>query len=71
MYRERISNPVKNTPCTASAVFGGVIALAAVLALVAAFLTAWACCLWLPLWTVWTVAAGGLACCGWIGWKSI
>ena len=71
MYRERISNPAEKTPCTAPAVFWGVIALIALLALVAAFLGVWACCLWLPLWTVWPVAAGALACCFWIGWKSI
>ena len=71
MYRESISNHAENTPCTAPAVFGGMVALLAVLALVAAFLAVWACCLWLPLWTVWAVGAAALAGCFLIGWRSL
>lgn len=71
MYCERISNHAENTPCTAPAVFGGMVALLAVLALIAAFLTVWAYCLWLPLWAVWAAGAVALACCFWIGWRSL
>lgn len=69
MYQHMILDNAKNTPSTAPAVFGGMVALLVVLALVAAFLVVWACCLRLPLWTVWAVGAVALACCFWVGWK--
>lgn len=71
MYYETILNHAENTPCTAPAVFGGMVALLIALALVAAFLTVWACCLWIPLWTAWAAGAVALACCFGIGWRSL
>lgn len=71
MYCETISNHAENTPCTASAVFGGMVALLVILALVAAFLAVWACSLWLPLWAVWAAGAVALAECFVIGWRSL
>lgn len=71
MYRETISNHAENTPCTAPAVFGGMVALVVVLALTAAFLAVWACCLRMPLWTVWAAGAVALAFCFSIGWRSL
>lgn len=65
-----IENHAKNAPCAAPAVFWGMVALLGVLALLGAFLTVWAACLWLPLWTVWAAAAVALAVCFWIGFTT-
>lgn len=72
MYCERIETPAENTPCTASAVFGGVITLLAVLALLGAFCVAF--CAFpavLPLWSVWVAGGVALAVCFCVGFKAV
>jgi hypothetical protein len=72
VYCDRIENPTKNTPSTASAVVGGVIALLAVLALLGAFCVAF--CAFpaaLPLWSVWIAGGVALAVVGGIGVKAV
>lgn len=72
MYCERIETPAESTPCTASAVVGGVVALLAVLALLGAFLVAF--CAFpaaLPLWSVWIAGGVALAVCFCVGFKAV
>lgn len=72
MYRERIETPAENTPCTAPAVFGGVVALLAVVALLGVFLAVWAAFpAALPPWSVWIAGGVALAVVGGIGFKAV
>lgn len=72
MYRYTLSNNAKNAPSTAPAVFGGVVALLAVLALLGAFCVAF--CAFpaaLPLWSAWIAGGVALAVAGGIGFKAV
>ena len=67
-----IRNRTIKAPSRLRACLGGMVALLAALALVGAFLAAF--CAFpavMPLWTVWPVAAVGLAVCFVVGVKSI
>lgn len=72
MNQHTTSNNAENTPCTASAVFGGVITLLAVVALLGAFLAAWAAFpAALPLWSLWIAGGVAIAVVGGIGFKAV
>jgi hypothetical protein len=72
MNQHTISNNVNNTPSTASAVVGGVVALLAVLALMGAFCVAF--CAFqaaLPLWSMWIAGGVALAAAFAVGFKAV